>query len=105
MQGAEKSISLVQGGRSEYAAALVWEKGTSGPDENVFSQWVESLKENPVVVDFKVRRKSGPGERAEVPSSSPKELPQHALAIWLRDDKRNVFLRCACTLGLVGDVQ
>ncbi|XP_005876053.1 PREDICTED: complement component C6 isoform X2 [Myotis brandtii] len=54
MQGAEKAISLVQGGRTEYSAALVWEKGTSGPDENVFSQWVESLKDNPVVIDFKL---------------------------------------------------
>lgn len=65
IQGAEKAISLVQGGRTEYAAALVWEKGTSGPNENVFSQWVESLKDNPVVIDFKVRMKSMMGERAE----------------------------------------
>ncbi|KAF5912112.1 hypothetical protein HPG69_003386 [Diceros bicornis minor] len=54
MQGAEKSISLVRGGRSEYAAALVWEKGSSGPDEKVFSEWLESVKENPAVIDFKL---------------------------------------------------
>ena len=47
MQGSEKSISLVQGGRSEYAAALAWEKGSSGP-----------VKENPSVIDFTVRLKS-----------------------------------------------
>lgn len=55
LQGAENSISLVQGGRSQYAAALAWEKGTSGPEEQVFSEWLESVKENPVVIDFEVR--------------------------------------------------
>ncbi|XP_055968029.1 complement component C6 isoform X2 [Sorex fumeus] len=54
LQAAEKSISLVQGGRSEYAAALVWEKGTSGPEEKVFSEWLESVKENPAVIDFEL---------------------------------------------------
>lgn len=54
MQGAEKSISFVKGGRSEYAAALAWEKGTSGPEKKVFSDWVESLKDNPVVIDYEL---------------------------------------------------
>ncbi|XP_006889647.1 PREDICTED: complement component C6 [Elephantulus edwardii] len=54
LQGAEKSISLVRGGRSKYAAALAWEKGSSGPEEKVFSEWLESVKENPVVIDFKL---------------------------------------------------
>ncbi|KAM9252950.1 complement component C6 [Dugong dugon] len=54
LQGAEKSISLVQGGRSEYTAALAWEKGSSGPEEKVFSEWLESVKENPAVIDFKL---------------------------------------------------
>uniref|UniRef100_A0A8C0C9U9 Complement component C6 n=3 Tax=Balaenoptera TaxID=9766 RepID=A0A8C0C9U9_BALMU len=54
MQGSEKSISLVQGGRSEYAAALAWEKGSSGPEEKTFSEWLESVKENPTVIDFKL---------------------------------------------------
>lgn len=58
IQGSEKSISLVQGGRSEYAAALAWEKGSSGPEEKTFSEWLESVKENPTVIDFKVRLKS-----------------------------------------------
>lgn len=55
MQGAEKSISLVQGGRSKEAANLVWEKGTSGPSKSAFTEWLESVKDNPVVIDFKVR--------------------------------------------------
>ncbi|TKC36722.1 hypothetical protein EI555_015341, partial [Monodon monoceros] len=54
IQGSEKSISLVQGGRSEYAAALAWEKGSSGPEEKIFSEWLESVKENPTVIDFKL---------------------------------------------------
>lgn len=54
LQGSEKSISLVQGGRSQQAAALAWEKGTSGPEENVYSEWLESVKENPAVVDYKL---------------------------------------------------
>lgn len=58
MQGSEKSISLVQGGRSAYAAALAWEKGSRVPEERVFSDWLESVKENPSVIDFAVRSKS-----------------------------------------------
>uniref|UniRef100_F1SMI8 Complement component C6 n=1 Tax=Sus scrofa TaxID=9823 RepID=F1SMI8_PIG len=55
LQGSEKSISLVKGGRSEYAAALAWEKGSSGPGEKTYSEWLESVKENPAVIDFEVR--------------------------------------------------
>uniref|UniRef100_A0A452RVW1 Complement component C6 n=1 Tax=Ursus americanus TaxID=9643 RepID=A0A452RVW1_URSAM len=54
LQGAEKSISLTRGGRSKYAAALVWEKGNSGPAEKGFSEWLESVKENPAVIDFEL---------------------------------------------------
>ncbi|XP_007948724.1 complement component C6 [Orycteropus afer afer] len=54
LQGAEKSISLVRGGRSEFAAALAWEKGRSGPEEKTYTEWVESVKENPVVIDFEL---------------------------------------------------
>ncbi|XP_076973183.1 complement component C6 [Tamandua tetradactyla] len=53
-QGAEKAISLVRGGRSEYAAALAWEKGSSEPEEKVLSDWLESVKENPVVINFEL---------------------------------------------------
>lgn len=58
LQGSEKSISLVKGGRSEYAAALAWEKGSSGPGEKTYSDWLESVKENPAVIDFEVRLQS-----------------------------------------------
>ncbi|KAM6157356.1 complement component C6 [Erethizon dorsatum] len=54
LQKAEKSISLVRGGKSRYAAALAWEKGNSVPDEKVLSEWLESVKENPAVIDFEL---------------------------------------------------
>lgn len=54
LQGSEKSISLVKGGRSEYAAALAWKKEASGPEEKVFSEWLESVKDNPAVIDFEL---------------------------------------------------
>uniref|UniRef100_A0A286XYF7 Complement component C6 n=1 Tax=Cavia porcellus TaxID=10141 RepID=A0A286XYF7_CAVPO len=54
LQKAEKSISLVQGGKSGYAAALAWEKGNAIPDEKVLSEWLESVKENPAVIDFEL---------------------------------------------------
>lgn len=78
LQGSEKSISLVQGGRSQQAAALAWEKGTSGPEENVYSEWLESVKENPAVVDYKVRLKSSVGKGAPQ-AISPKCMPHHSL--------------------------
>lgn len=65
LQKAEKSISLVQGGKSGYAAALAWEKGNAIPDEKVLSEWLESVKENPAVIDFEVRLKSIKGMRAK----------------------------------------
>ncbi|XP_004716995.1 complement component C6 [Echinops telfairi] len=54
LKGAEKSISLVQGGRSEQAAALAWEKGSSEPEEKIFAEWLESVKENPSVINFQL---------------------------------------------------
>uniref|UniRef100_A0A8C3V118 Complement C6 n=1 Tax=Catharus ustulatus TaxID=91951 RepID=A0A8C3V118_CATUS len=51
---AERSVSLVKGGRSEYAAALAWEKKGAFPGHRVFTDWLESTKDNPVVIDFEV---------------------------------------------------
>lgn len=65
MKGAEKAISLVRGGRSEYAAALALEKGNSS-SEKVFSEWLESVKDNPTVIDFEVRLRNIMDERTKV---------------------------------------
>ncbi|XP_044302469.1 complement component C6-like [Varanus komodoensis] len=54
LKSSERSISLVKGGRAEHAAALAWEKKGSFPGQMVFNNWLESTKENPVVVEFEV---------------------------------------------------
>ncbi|NXF41595.1 CO6 protein, partial [Nyctibius bracteatus] len=54
LESAERSVSLVKGGRSEYAAALAWEKKGAFPGHTVFTDWLESTKDNPVVIDFEV---------------------------------------------------
>ncbi|XP_054842167.1 complement component C6-like [Eublepharis macularius] len=54
LQSSEKSISLVKGGRSQYAAALAWEKTGSFPEHTVYTNWLESTKDNPIVVDFEL---------------------------------------------------
>ncbi|XP_042307809.1 complement component C6 isoform X2 [Sceloporus undulatus] len=54
LQSSEKSISLVKGGRSEYAAALAWEKRGVLPEHVTYMNWLESTKENPVVIDFEL---------------------------------------------------
>ncbi|NXC15591.1 CO6 protein, partial [Corythaeola cristata] len=54
LESAERSVSLVKGGRSEYAAALAWEKKGAFPGHTVFTNWLESTKDNPVVTDFEV---------------------------------------------------
>lgn len=55
LESAERSVSLVKGGRSEYAAALAWEKKGAFPGNTIFINWLESTKDNPVVIDFEVR--------------------------------------------------
>ncbi|XP_078416368.1 complement component C6-like [Cetorhinus maximus] len=54
LEAAEKSVSMVRGGRAEYAAALAWQKGKTFPTGQ-YKQWVESVRDNPTVVDFKLR--------------------------------------------------
>ncbi|NWY49350.1 CO6 protein, partial [Chionis minor] len=54
LESAERSVSLVKGGSSEYAAALAWEKKGAFPGHTVFTNWLESTKNNPVVIDFEV---------------------------------------------------
>ncbi|XP_076218773.1 complement component C6 isoform X2 [Aptenodytes patagonicus] len=54
LESAERSVSLVKGGRSMYAAALAWEKKGAFPGHTIFTEWLESTKDNPVVIDFEV---------------------------------------------------
>ncbi|XP_061325449.1 complement component C6 isoform X2 [Pezoporus flaviventris] len=54
LESAERSVSLVKGGRSEHAASLAWEKKAAFPEHTVFTDWLESVKDNPVVIEFEV---------------------------------------------------
>lgn len=54
IQAAEKSFSMVKGGRTREAAALAWERQGSSPDRTSYKNWAKSLLDNPVVVEQKV---------------------------------------------------
>ncbi|OCU02572.1 hypothetical protein XELAEV_18008334mg [Xenopus laevis] len=54
VQASEKSISLIKGGRAEYAAKLAWQRQETFPENTVFEEWVKSTIDNPVVVDFEL---------------------------------------------------
>ncbi|ETE64493.1 Complement component C6, partial [Ophiophagus hannah] len=54
LKSSERSISLVKGGQARYAAALAWERKGSLPGHEIFNDWLESAKNNPVVIDFEV---------------------------------------------------
>ncbi|XP_070794996.1 complement component C6-like [Pituophis catenifer annectens] len=54
LKSSERSISLVKGGQARYAAALAWERKGSLPGHEIFNEWLESAKNNPIVIDFEV---------------------------------------------------
>ncbi|XP_053145732.1 complement component C6 isoform X2 [Hemicordylus capensis] len=54
LQSSEKSISLVKGGRAEYAGALAWQRTGAFPGHVAYTNWLESTKDNPIVVDFEL---------------------------------------------------
>uniref|UniRef100_A0A8C7DYR3 Complement component C6 n=1 Tax=Naja naja TaxID=35670 RepID=A0A8C7DYR3_NAJNA len=54
LKSSERSISLVKGGQARYAAALAWERKGSLPGHEIFNDWLDSAKNNPVVIDFEV---------------------------------------------------
>ncbi|XP_028273753.1 complement component C6 [Parambassis ranga] len=54
IQAAEKSFSMVKGGRAREAAALAWERQGSFPGQTTYKNWVMSVLENPAVVDYKL---------------------------------------------------
>lgn len=54
IQAAEKSFSMVRGGRTREAAALAWERQGPAPDRTSYRNWAESVIENPAVVDYKL---------------------------------------------------
>ncbi|XP_054468408.1 complement component C6 [Anoplopoma fimbria] len=54
IKAAEKSYSMVRGGRTREAAALAWERQGPAPDRTSYKNWAKSVLENPVVVDSEV---------------------------------------------------
>lgn len=54
IQAAEKSFSMVTGGRTREAAALAWERQGPAPDRTSYKNWAKSVLENPAVVESKV---------------------------------------------------
>uniref|UniRef100_W5KNV4 Complement component 6, duplicate 1 n=1 Tax=Astyanax mexicanus TaxID=7994 RepID=W5KNV4_ASTMX len=54
VQTSEKSLSTVKGGRSEYAAALAWEKSGAPPDSTVYKDWIKSTIDNPTVINYQL---------------------------------------------------
>ncbi|XP_056288243.1 complement component C6 isoform X1 [Pseudoliparis swirei] len=53
IQAAEKSFSMVRGGRTREAAALAWERQGATPDRTSYKNWAKSVLDNPVVVESK----------------------------------------------------
>ncbi|KAL8203939.1 UNVERIFIED_CONTAM: hypothetical protein K2H54_065319 [Gekko kuhli] len=43
-----------KGGRVLYATALAWEKMRSFPEQSVYTDWLESTKDSPIVIDFEL---------------------------------------------------
>ncbi|CAN9504791.1 unnamed protein product [Ophioblennius macclurei] len=54
IQAAEKSFSMVKGGRAREAGALAWEREGSTPDKPAFKNWAKSVLDNPAVVDYQL---------------------------------------------------
>uniref|UniRef100_A0A672JR31 Complement component 6 n=1 Tax=Salarias fasciatus TaxID=181472 RepID=A0A672JR31_SALFA len=54
VQAAEKSFSMVKGGRTREAAALAWERQGAAPDKTAFKNWAKSVLDNPAVVDYQL---------------------------------------------------
>ncbi|KAM8961316.1 complement component C6 [Pelodytes ibericus] len=54
LQSSEKAISLVKGGRAEFAAKLAWQKDGRFPEENVFGDWVSSTVDNPTLIEYQL---------------------------------------------------
>ena len=58
IQSAEKSFSMVKGGRTREAAALAWERQGPAPDRTSYKNWAKSVLDNPTVVEYKVKFKA-----------------------------------------------
>jgi hypothetical protein len=71
---------------------LAWEKGNSGPEEKVFTEWLESVKENPAVIDFEVRLKSIEVRVLKQCARNPNSTPYDSFSIFFSGYNGNIFL-------------
>lgn len=55
IQAAEKSYSMVRGGRTREAAALAWERQGPTPNQESYKNWAKSVLDNPAVVESTVK--------------------------------------------------
>lgn len=55
IQAAQKSFSLVRGGRAREAAALAWERQGPAPSRSSYNTWAKSVIDNPALVETKVK--------------------------------------------------
>lgn len=55
IQSAEKSFSLVRGGRAREAAALAWERAGPAPNRESYKNWAGSVMDNPALIETKVK--------------------------------------------------
>ncbi|KAM4635677.1 complement component C6 [Polymixia lowei] len=54
IQAAEKSFSMVRGGRAREAAALAWERKGPVPNSDSYKNWARSAIDNPAVVNYEL---------------------------------------------------
>ncbi|KAJ8260745.1 hypothetical protein COCON_G00164680 [Conger conger] len=54
LKASEKSISMVKGGRAEYAAALAWERQGADTSSTAYRDWLESTKDHPAIVEYEL---------------------------------------------------
>ncbi|CAL8320832.1 unnamed protein product [Lota lota] len=55
MNAARKSYSLVKGGQAREAAKLAWQSDSVTPPREAYTEWTQSVIQNPVVVDYQLR--------------------------------------------------
>uniref|UniRef100_A0A8C5LVR6 Complement C6 n=1 Tax=Leptobrachium leishanense TaxID=445787 RepID=A0A8C5LVR6_9ANUR len=54
LQSSKKSTSFTKGGKAEFAAKLGFVTDGKGPEENIFEEWVSSIVDNPVLIEFEL---------------------------------------------------
>lgn len=66
VKAAEKSYSMVRGGRTREASALAWERQGPTPNQISYKNWAKSVLDNPAVVESTVKSSSGAKKKKKV---------------------------------------